>query len=96
MNDTATQPARRGSVWSVVALISTAVAWSGVLDFSSLSVFAAAPAALLALIAGTLGVIRDRRPVWRVVAGLAAVASLGLVVVMALWVFILSAGGPTT
>ena len=95
MTETATPPARRGSVWSIVAPISTAVAWSGVLDFSSLSVLAV-PAALLALIAGTLGVIRDRRTGWRVVAGLSAAASLGLVVVTALVVFMLSAGGPTT
>lgn len=87
--------AHRGSVWSLIAPISAAVCGLGLLTFGSLSLVAA-PTALPAVIAGTLGVIRDRRTVWRVVAGLSAVAALGLVAVTAIVVYVLSAGGPTT
>jgi ABC-type tungstate transport system substrate-binding protein len=62
---------RRGSAWSVVALVS-------------------------AVVAGVLGVARDRRPVWRVVAGLSATLTVVLAVVVGLLIWFLSAGGPTT
>ena len=89
------QPANRGSVWSLIAPVSAAVAGLGVGNFSSLSLLAV-PAALLAIVAGTLGVIRDRRTAWRVVAGLSAFAAFGLATVTAIVIFVLSAGGPTT
>ena len=82
-------------MWSLIALLSAALAALGVVSFSSLSLVAA-PAALLAVVAGTLGVIRDRRTAWRVVAGLSAVAAAGLTLVTAVVIFVLSAGGPTT
>lgn len=87
------QPANRGSVWSLIAPLSTAVAGLGVVSFSSLSLLAA-PAAMLAIVAGTLGVIRDRRTAWRILAGLSAVAAFGLAAVTAIVIFVLSAGGP--
>ena len=85
----------RRSVWSVVALVSAVVAWLGVLSYTTLTVLAV-PAAVLAVVSGVLGAIRDRRPVWRVVAGLCAVLTLGLALVVGLLVWFLSAGGPTT
>jgi hypothetical protein len=88
-------PAHQGSVWSLIAPISATVCGLGLLTFSSLSLLAA-PTALLAIVAGTLGVIRDRRTVWRVVAGLSALAALALVAVTAIVIYLLSAGGPTT
>ena len=87
--------AHRGSVWSLIAPISATVCGLGLLTFSSLSLLAI-PTALLAIIAGSLGVIRDRRTVWRVVAGLSALAALALVAVTAIVIYLLSAGGPTT
>ena len=87
--------AYRGSVWSLIAPISAIVCGLGLLTFSSLSLLAA-PTALLAIVAGTLGVIRDRRTVWRVVAGLSAFAALALVAVTAIVIYLLSAGGPIT
>jgi hypothetical protein len=89
------QPANRGSVWSLIAPLSAAVAGLGVVNFSSLSLLAA-PAAMLAIVAGTLGVIRDRRTAWRILAGLSAFAASGLAAVTATVIFVLSAGGPTT
>lgn len=88
------QPDNRGSVWSLIAPLSAAVAGLGVVNFSSLSLLAA-PAAMLAIVAGTLGVIRDRRTVWRVLAGVSALAAFGLAAVSAIVIFVLSAGGPT-
>ena len=89
------QPANRGSMWSLIAPLSATVAVLGVVNFSSLSLLAA-PAAMLAIVAGTLGVIRDRRTAWRVLAGLSALASFGLTAVTAMMIYVLSAGGPTT
>ena len=90
-----TPPDNRGSVWSLIAPLSAAVAGLGVVNFSSMSLLAA-PAALLAIVAGTLGVIRDRRTAWRVVAGVSAFAAFGLATVTAIVIFVLSACGPTT
>jgi hypothetical protein len=88
-------PAHQGSVWSLIAPISATVCGLGLLTFSSLSLLAA-PTALLAIVAGMLGVMRDRRTVWRVVAGLSALATLALVAVTAIVIYLLSAGGRTT
>lgn len=87
------RPAPRGTRWSVVAPVSCAIAWLGVFSFSSLTLLAV-PAALLALVAGTLGLLRDRRTLWRVVAGLSVGATLALIGVAGLIVFLLSAGRP--
>ncbi|QNN53771.1 hypothetical protein [Nocardioides mesophilus] len=77
----------------MVAPISAAITWVGLLSFSSLTLLAA-PAALTAVVAGTLGVVRDRRTAWRVLAGLSALTTLGLVAVLALMIFMLSGGSP--
>jgi hypothetical protein len=88
------KPIDGSSVWSVIAPISATVAVLGVLDFNSLSLLAG-PAALVAIFAGTLGVVRDRRTGWRVLAGLSALAALGLVAVVGLMIYLLSGPRPT-
>jgi hypothetical protein len=80
---------------NLIAPLSAAVAGLGVVTFSSLSLVAA-PAAVLAIVAGTLGVIRDRRTAWRVLAGASALAAFFLAAVSAIVILVLSAGGPTT
>jgi hypothetical protein len=76
-------PDHRGSHWSTVALAAAVLAWVGGILLHVLGVLAPV-VAVVGLVAGVAAALREQRPVWRVVAVAATLASAAALSVYAL------------
>ena len=76
-------PEHQGSQWSTVALAAAGLAWVGGILLHVLGVLAPV-VAVAGLVAGVAAGLRERRPVWRVAAVTATLASAGALSVYAL------------
>lgn len=74
-----TMPAtRKGRAWTATALVCAVVTWFAVVTGMAELVPIGWVTAILGLVAGTVGVARDDRTLWRVLAGLSVLACLSV------------------
>lgn len=76
-------PERQGSQWSTVAVAAAVLAWVGGVLLHILGVLAPV-VAVIGLVAGVAAGVQERRPVWRVAAVTATLASAAALGVYAL------------
>lgn len=78
----------RGSAWSATALVCAVVTWFAVITGMAVFVPIGWVTAILGLVAGTVGVARDDRTLWRVLAGLSVMACLSVFALLGLFLIL--------
>lgn len=80
--------ARKGSAWGATALVCAVVTWFAVLTGKGVFVPIGWLTVTVGLVSGAIGVVRADHTLWRILAGLSAMACLSVVALVGLFLML--------